>query len=440
MDANEHSVSFSMQTNVWLEVQARCRRQVQVIVDAKLALSTAYSQHLEPILGWKAFILYKLHGQEIRLDGAWRSSILCAVESVLEHDVVKMSPEDEQRVKAFARDQQAACTGSAQINFITATPAKWQGEQRRAVGYIHQIYGLFGDDRPMSPLFMRSHKAWQRVASSMGAKYHLWNAVEVETLMKNEYTEFWKMYRDVRYPIMRCDMARLAILHSYGGLYADLDILPNRQWYPEVHFALAKVSPIHSASGAEGSQQSKSSLRKGKSCGRGQLRAAQSRKKKLAAKSQRKLPKGPYYDMEVIIGSASNNVFLRWLRHMKQEIRLKDFNSHKSFWKIARIRYVHHTTGPHALKRFLKLNKDVHQSVRPVACNYFTQATSLSSKEKRRCEVISHQSNSYFCQAEHHKVYVEVCTTGSMETLMTRPTVSRSTTISYRLEDPYPHS
>ena len=33
MDANEHSVSFSMQTNVWLEVQARCRRQVQVIVD-----------------------------------------------------------------------------------------------------------------------------------------------------------------------------------------------------------------------------------------------------------------------------------------------------------------------------------------------------------------------------------------------------------------------
>ena len=51
MDANEHSVSFSMQTNVWLEVQARCRRQVQVIVDAKLALSTAYSQHLEPILG-----------------------------------------------------------------------------------------------------------------------------------------------------------------------------------------------------------------------------------------------------------------------------------------------------------------------------------------------------------------------------------------------------
>ena len=59
MDANEHSVSFSMQTNVWLEVQARCRRQVQVIVDAKLALSTAYSQHLEPILGWKAGVIRK---------------------------------------------------------------------------------------------------------------------------------------------------------------------------------------------------------------------------------------------------------------------------------------------------------------------------------------------------------------------------------------------
>ena len=97
--------------------------------------------------------------------------------------------------------------------------------------YVHQIYGLFGDGKPMSQRFEDSRDAWSACAGRMGARYHLWNAAEVETLMRTRYPQFWDTYQRVRYPVMRADIARIAILHAYGGLYADLDTMPNRQSY-----------------------------------------------------------------------------------------------------------------------------------------------------------------------------------------------------------------
>ena len=40
---------------------------------------------------------------------------------------------------------------------------------------------------------------------------------------------------------MRADIGRLLILHSYGGLYSDLDVMPNRSWYPQYAFSLPRV-------------------------------------------------------------------------------------------------------------------------------------------------------------------------------------------------------
>ena len=76
------------------------------------------------------------------------------------------------------------------------------------VYFVHQMYGLFGDDKPMSDLFQSSHRMWSYVAEINGAAYHLWNAAEVESLVKQRYPQYWDMYCDVRYPIMRCDIGR----------------------------------------------------------------------------------------------------------------------------------------------------------------------------------------------------------------------------------------
>ena len=110
------------------------------------------------------------------------------------------------------------------------------------VPYIHQIYGLFGDGKPMSDLFITSRDMWTRVAEGIGAKYILWTAPDVESLMKQRYPQFWDMYCGVRYPIMRVDIGRVAIIHTYGGLYSDLDVMPNRLCYEQADLVLARVT------------------------------------------------------------------------------------------------------------------------------------------------------------------------------------------------------
>ena len=75
----------------------------------------------------------------------------------------------------------------------------------------------------------------------MGAINHLWNADELDALIKHKYEQFWPMYQNAAFSVMRADIGRIAILHRYGGLYADLDVVPNRESYAEASFAVQKV-------------------------------------------------------------------------------------------------------------------------------------------------------------------------------------------------------
>ena len=60
-----------------------------------------------------------------------------------------------------------------------------QGQGRaKGVRFVHQVYGVFGDNKPMSSLFETSQSRWKDVARSMSAHYHLWNANELEALVK----------------------------------------------------------------------------------------------------------------------------------------------------------------------------------------------------------------------------------------------------------------
>ena len=52
----------------------------------------------------------------------------------------------------------------------------------------------------------------------MGAAHILWDAPQVETLIRTRYSTIWDMYQQVRYPVMRVDIARIVILRAYGGL------------------------------------------------------------------------------------------------------------------------------------------------------------------------------------------------------------------------------
>ena len=50
------------------------------------------------------------------------------------------------------------------------------------------------------------------------------------------------LYKKVRYVVQRVDIERFFVLYLYGGLYADMDVLSNRETYPQVTLGLCKMA------------------------------------------------------------------------------------------------------------------------------------------------------------------------------------------------------
>ena len=122
-------------------------------------------------------------------------------------------------------------------------PSKMVGSSE-CVLLIHQCFGVFRDNKPMSRLYEQSLRRWRQVAQQMGGRHHLWDADEVDALVKQNYPQHWDMYKNVAFPVMRSYIARIAILHRFGGLYADLNTYPNRPAYSATSFAVKKLHPI----------------------------------------------------------------------------------------------------------------------------------------------------------------------------------------------------
>ena len=198
--------------------------------------------------------------------------------------------------------------------------------QTESVQFVHQIYGLFGDNKPMSEVFVRSHTAWKQCAVGMDATYILWDSDQLETLMRVHYPEFWDMYKNVRYPVMRVDIGRIAILHHYGGLYADLDTFPNRIWYARSQLAVCSVEVPPGG-------------------WRGRRAVACSQEGDMDEEFGKLM-----WDMEVLVGTCQQPIFMAWLEYIKSQIQQKpykqeqvsDLSAGKHKWYAqAKMRYIY---------------------------------------------------------------------------------------------------
>ena len=348
--------------------------------------------------GWRAVINDK--DADARFFGCWRPTIVEAVSSHLRNVAHRVDQSEQDRILTVAVDMQTRRSGSLhqndcvelspQAQLVSASPLMQGLPQRNGVRIIHQVYGVFGDGKCMSALFQQSHKRWKDLAKSMSVQYHLWNADEQESLIAQRYPQYWELYCNVRYPIMRCDIGRLLILHTYGGLYADLDTTPNRTWYEQAELAFAQVQDPKRKSlsanakrlKAVGPQPSGSQPRRGRSTF--------------------------YAEMEIIVAKQGNDMLLRWMDHIVSEIADKPYTDPRSFWWDAKMRYVYNTTGPTSLKRFLQLpsNKEAMKGIKYLSCNHFKNGDQLTAEQKRCYDVLSLESNSYF--TKEHSIHVPV--------------------------------
>ena len=308
---------------------------------------------------WRAVL--RVVGDKDRKFGTYSEDPVVTAKNLLESMGFRVGIDEQDRVLKIVKD------------LCGTTSHGSQPSNRPCVAIIHQIYGLFRDGKAMPKLFETSQMRWRQVAKQMGATYHLWCADEVDALIKKRFAFLWDTYKAVPFSVMRADIARVAILYHYGGMYVDLDVFPNTDIFLQAPLAVQKqYTSGYKTSGAK-------------------LRAS---KKQHAA-----YDKNSGIDIEVLIAKRENPTLMRWLCFIQVQIEKREFKK-KSVWSRRPCRYIFSTTGPQCFQRFLRLwrNKEIRGTIQYISSNNFSHGQGLCVKEKRNFDVLSFVSNSYYSQ------------------------------------------
>ena len=94
---------------------------------------------------------------------------------------------------------------------------------------IHQIYLDFGggrDSATLPPKYRASCARWQQLNPDW--EYTLWDDAMATRLLEADYPQFLDAYKRLPVPVQRVDILRLLVLHRYGGVYFDCDVMPLR--------------------------------------------------------------------------------------------------------------------------------------------------------------------------------------------------------------------
>lgn len=88
---------------------------------------------------------------------------------------------------------------------------------------IHQIWKT--SNTSSYPAYA-SHDSWKTKYEPLGYTVKLWTDDDIATLIETNYTWLLPTYNEYGRNIQRADLGRLVVIHSEGGIYADLDVHP----------------------------------------------------------------------------------------------------------------------------------------------------------------------------------------------------------------------
>lgn len=98
--------------------------------------------------------------------------------------------------------------------------------------YIHQTGPA--DKDYWHPVWFEGQEAWRKLYPSPEYTHYTWNDEEIDRLIENKFPYHWERYIQLPHHALRIDISRLFILYEYGGIYADLDYIPLRNFYDEL--------------------------------------------------------------------------------------------------------------------------------------------------------------------------------------------------------------
>ena len=233
--------------------------------------------------------------------------------------------------------------------------------------YVHQVYGVYDDGKPLSDneLFMESHLKYKEICDKNNYKYKLWNKNDCDELV-DKYEFVKKYYHNVRYKIMKVDIIRFLIIFEYGGLYSDLDVIPNIDNFDFIINQPDKIFVSHYYSTPQ------------YNCDK------------------------VIMDMEVISTVKPLNLhLLNYLIYIPTQIEEKNKMEIYNSWKI---RYVFQTTGPPSFRRFLKQNR-CEENIKHLRTIQFKKGISFKDEEHKNMyyQFLSYFSLSYKQQIHGNK-------------------------------------
>lgn len=93
---------------------------------------------------------------------------------------------------------------------------------------IHQIAPENRSD--WHPIWAQCHESW--INNFPDFEIKLYNDKEdIEDFVKQNYNEYYSLFKKLPYDIMRINFARYCLLHYYGGIYADMDVYCYKNFY-----------------------------------------------------------------------------------------------------------------------------------------------------------------------------------------------------------------
>lgn len=106
---------------------------------------------------------------------------------------------------------------------------------------IHQIW--YQGENNIPPQYVQFQRTWKEHHSDW--KYMLWSEKSITELIEKEYSWFMDTFNSYSLMIQKIDAAKYFILHSFGGVYVDLDI----ECIRDIEHELKEESLVVSASG-----------------------------------------------------------------------------------------------------------------------------------------------------------------------------------------------
>ena len=102
---------------------------------------------------------------------------------------------------------------------------------------IHQTWKDF--DPPADIYFPEWLESWKKDYPDW--EHLLWSDQANESLIMDEYPEFYGVYQSLNKGVERSDLARILYMHKFGGVYVDLDFVSLRPLDPVLNALPAHI-------------------------------------------------------------------------------------------------------------------------------------------------------------------------------------------------------